>query len=394
MADDARQVAETYFAALARRDLDAIADCWAPDGVDHFIGQATLEGPGAVRAFFAELFGAMPDLAIEVETIVAEGDRAAVRWNATGTFAGASSFQGIAPTGARITQTGLDLLRVRDGRIVHNDAFSDGLGLARQIGLLPPQGSKADTGMLRAFNARTSAARRLAGSGAEPVADGVWRVRGGVPREMNVYLIADESGVTVFDAGARSMARAITTAASGLGGINRVVLSHAHPDHRGSAGRLGAPILCHPADRADAEGDGGRHYYQLQRLAPHARLAYPTLLRMWDGGPVEIAGTVDEGDDVSGLRVVHLPGHAPGLIALYREHDGLALTSDAFYTLDIQTGLHVGPRVAHPAFNHDTDQARASLRKLAALAPASAWPGHAQPLRSDVAAQLERAAAG
>jgi glyoxylase-like metal-dependent hydrolase (beta-lactamase superfamily II)/ketosteroid isomerase-like protein len=394
MADDARQVAETYFAALARRDLDAIADCWAPDGVDHFIGQATLEGPGAVRAFFAELFGAMPDLAIEVETIVAEGDRAAVRWNAKGTFAGASSFQGIAPTGARITQTGLDLLRVRDGRIVHNDAFSDGLGLARQIGLLPPQGSKADTGMLRAFNARTSAARRLAGSGAEAVADGVWRVRGGVPREMNVYLIADDGGVTVFDAGARSMARAITTAAAGLGGINRVVLSHAHPDHRGSAGRLGAPILCHPADRADAEGDGGRHYYQLQRLAPHARLAYPTLLRMWDGGPVEIAGTVDEGDDVSGFRVVHLPGHAPGLIALYREHDGLALTSDAFYTLDIQTGLHVGPRVAHPAFNHDTDQARASLRKLAALAPASAWPGHAQPLRSDVAAQLERAAAG
>jgi glyoxylase-like metal-dependent hydrolase (beta-lactamase superfamily II)/ketosteroid isomerase-like protein len=394
MADDARQVAETYFAALARRDLDAIAGCWAPDGVDHFIGQARLEGPAAVRTFFAELFGAMPDLAIEVETIVAEGDRAAVRWNATGTFAGESSFQGIAPTGARVTQTGLDLLRVREGRIVHNDAFSDGLGLARQIGLLPPQGSKADTGMLRAFNARTSAARRLAGSGAEPVADGVWRVRGGIPREMNVYLIADEGGgVTVFDSGARSMASAITTAAAGLGGIHRVVLSHAHPDHRGSAGRLGAPILCHPADRADAEGDGGLHYCHLERLAPHARLAYPALLRMWDGGPVEISGTVDEGDDVSGFRVVHLPGHAPGLIALYRERDGLALTSDVFYTLDIQTGLHGAPRVAHPAFNHDTEQARVSLRKLAALAPVSAWPGHAQPLRSDVAAQLERAAA-
>jgi glyoxylase-like metal-dependent hydrolase (beta-lactamase superfamily II)/ketosteroid isomerase-like protein len=395
MAGDARQVAEQYFAALARRDLDAIAACWAPDGVDNFVGQATLEGPAAVRAFFAELFAAMPDIAIEVETIVAEGDRAAVRWNATGTFAGDSSFQGIAPTGDRVTQLGLDLLQVRDGLIVHNDAFSDGLGLARQLGLLPPLGSKADTGMLRAFNARTSAARRLAGSGAEPVADGVWRVRGGVPREMNVYLIADDGGgVTVFDAGARSMARAITAAGSGLGGINRVVLSHAHPDHRGSAGRLGAPVLCHPADRADAEGDGGRHYFHLERLAPHARLAYPTLLRMWDGGPVEITGTVDEGDDVSGFRVLHLPGHAPGQIGLYRERDGLALTSDAFYTLDIQTGLHGAPRLAHVAFNHDTEQARASLRRLAEIAPASAWPGHAQPLRGDVAAQLERAAAG
>ena len=115
---------------------------------------------------------------------------------------------------------------------------------------------------------------------------------------------------------------------------------------------------------------------------------------MWDGGPVQIAGTVEEGDDVSGFRVVHLPGHAPGLIALYRERDGLALTSDVFYTLDVQTGLHGKPRVAHDAFNQDTEQARASIRKLAELAPSAAWPGHAEPLRGDVAAQLERAAAG
>jgi glyoxylase-like metal-dependent hydrolase (beta-lactamase superfamily II)/predicted ester cyclase len=394
MAEDARQVAETYFAAIARRDVDAAAACWAQDGVDNLIGQTVAEGPAGVRAFFAELFDAIPDFALEVASIVADGDRAAVRWHATGTFAGESSWQGIAPTGGRVTLTGLDLLEVRGGLIVHNDAFTDGLGIARQLGLLPPQGSKADAGMLRAFNAKTSAARRLAGSDAEPVADGVWRVRGGVPREMNVYLIADEGGgVTVFDAGARSMARAISAAGSGLGGINRVILSHAHPDHRGSAGQLGAPVHCHPGDRVDAEGDGGRHYFHLERLAPHARLVYPSLLRMWDGGPVEIAGTVEEGDDVSGFRVVHLPGHAPGLIALYRERDGLALTSDVFYTVDIQTGLHGAPRLAHDAFNHDTEQARASIRKLAALEPTAAWPGHAQPLRGDVAAQLERAAA-
>jgi glyoxylase-like metal-dependent hydrolase (beta-lactamase superfamily II)/predicted ester cyclase len=394
MAADARQVAETYFAALARRDLDAAAACWAPDGVDNLVGQAVAEGPNGVRAFFGELFAAIPDFAMEVESMIAEGDRVAVRWHAAGTFAGESAFQGIAPTGARLTLSGLDLLEVRDGLIVHNDAFSDGVGLARQLGLLPPQGSRTDASMLRAFNAKTTATRRLAGSSAEPVADGVWRVRGGVPREMNVYLVEDEGGgVTVFDAGVRSMAKAITAAAAGLGGINRVVLGHAHVDHRGSAGRLGAPIYCHPADREDAEGDAGAHYFHLDRLAPHARVIYPPLLRMWDGGPVAIAGTVEEGEDVSGFRAVHLPGHAPGLIALYRERDGVALTTDAFYTLDIQTGLHGAPRVAHAAFNQDTEQARASIRKLAELRPSAAWPGHAEPLRGDVAAQLERAAA-
>jgi hypothetical protein len=44
------------------------------------------------------------------------------------------------------------------------------------------------------------------------------------------------------------------------------------------------------------------------------------------------------------------------------------------------------------AFNKDTELARASIRKLAALDPAAAWPGHADPLTGDVRAQLERAA--
>jgi hypothetical protein len=43
-------------------------------------------------------------------------------------------------------------------------------------------------------------------------------------------------------------------------------------------------------------------------------------------------------------------------------------------------------------FNLDTEQARASIRKLAALEPAAAWSGHAVPVTGDVRAQLERAA--
>ena len=48
--------------------------------------------------------------------------------------------------------------------------------------------------------------------------------------------------------------------------------------------------------------------------------------------------------------------------------------------------------VPHRAFNFDHEQAIASVRKLAALEPASAWPGHANPLTGDVRAQLEAAA--
>lgn len=247
----------------------------------------------------------------------------------------------------------------------------------------------AQAAVARAGDARD----RLAGAAPEPVAAGVWRVRGGIPRTMNVYLIEDDGGgVTVFDGGVASMTRAVAAAAHGLGGVNRVVLGHGHPDHRGIAPGLAAPVLCHPADRADSEGDGGRSYFDYARLRPYARPVFPRLLDLWDGGPVPVAGTVEEGEEVSGFRVVHLPGHAPGLIALLREADGVALTSDCFYTLDPETGGHGRPRVPHPAFNRDTEGARASIRKLAALRPSVAWPGHAEPVCGDVAAELERAA--
>jgi steroid delta-isomerase-like uncharacterized protein len=383
-----------YFEALARRDAEAMAALWAPDGVDHIAGQVDAQGPNGVRAYFTELFAAFPDLALTVRSKVEQDDRVAVHWTATGTMTG--PLWGVQPTGARIDFEGIDLLQVRDGRIVRNDAVPDSMTVARQIGLLPKPGSPAEQRLFAAFNAGTKASRRAAAKrDLERVADGVWLLRGGIPRTMNVYFLEDEGGgVTLFDAAIKAMTHAIAEAAAVLGGINRVVLGHGHVDHRGAAPRLGAPVLCHAADREQTESDGGRHYFDVSKLRPYARPVYPHLLDMWDGGPVEISGTVEEGDEVSGFRVVHLPGHAPGLIALRREHDGLALTSDVFYTLDIQTGLHGAPRLAHVAFNSDTEQARASLRRLAEIAPTSAWPGHAQPLRGDVAAQLERAAAG
>jgi hydroxyacylglutathione hydrolase len=218
----------------------------------------------------------------------------------------------------------------------------------------------------------------------ESVAEGVWLVRGGRPRTMNVYLIESIDGVVVFDAGISSMAKPIRGAAAGLGPIDRIVLGHAHADHRGAAPALEAPVFCHPLEKADAESERGEHYFDTKKLPIPSRFVYPRLLRHWDGGPVRIAGTVDEADEVAGFRVVHLPGHAPGLIALFRDRDRLALVSDTFYTVDFRTGLPCSPRLPHDAFTLDRARACASLRKLAALDPSTAWPGHLNPIASQV----------
>jgi hydroxyacylglutathione hydrolase len=227
----------------------------------------------------------------------------------------------------------------------------------------------------------------------ERIADGVWIVRGGLSRAMNVYLIEDDGGLVMYDAGEESMWPAIAVAASRMGGLKRIVLGHADFDHRGTAPALsGAPVYCHPEAVEQAEGGGGRSYMDFGKLPLWIQPMYTFAPAIWDGGPVKIAGTVKEGDRVAGFEVIDLSGHAPGLIGLWRESDRLALVSDCFYMTD-PIGRRVDPTVPHEAFNLDTERARDSIRKLAALNPRSCWPGHRGPLTGDdVQAQLERAA--
>jgi glyoxylase-like metal-dependent hydrolase (beta-lactamase superfamily II) len=242
---------------------------------------------------------------------------------------------------------------------------------------------------------RERAARRLAAGPPQRIARGVWLIRGGVTRSMNVYLIEDGDRVVVFDAGEKGMAGAIVAAAAPLGAIARVVLSHADTDHRGAAPALSAlaPVQCHPDAVAEAQGSGGRSYWRMERLPRAIRILHGFMHRhVWDGGPVAISGTVREGDEVAGFRVVELPGHAPGLIGLWRESDRVALVSDCLYATSMW-GRPADPHVPLDAYNLDTVQARASLRKLAALDPALVGVGHAGPLTGPgLRATLEDAA--
>lgn len=234
--------------------------------------------------------------------------------------------------------------------------------------------------------------------GLEKVTDGVWLLAGDFRGAMNVYFLEDGDGVVQYDAGTKAMRRQVRRAADRLGGLKRVLLGHAHADHRGSAPYLGAPVLCHPDEVADAESDAAiAPYFDLDQLpVAWVRRLYPFLLRRWDGGAVRIAGTVTEGDEVAGFRVLHFPGHAPGLIGLWRESDRVALVSDVVYLVD-SARLKPLPEgeasVPHPAWAWDHGRAKQAVRRLAALEPRIVCAGHAPPLRGENLRQaLERAA--
>jgi len=92
---------------------------------------------------------------VVVTDLISEGNQAAVRWRATGTFNGTGKFEGMIPNGASIEIEGLDLLTVEDGLIVENHAYTNAMDTARKLGALPPQQSIGEKAMLGAFNAKT-----------------------------------------------------------------------------------------------------------------------------------------------------------------------------------------------------------------------------------------------
>jgi predicted ester cyclase len=114
-----------------------------------------------MRAYFRSLFAATPDATTTVTRLVAGERSCAAEWRIEGTFDGAP-YLGIEPTGKHVEVRGLDLFELEDGEIVSNTGYFDGASFARQIGMLPTDGSGADRAMKTAFNAVTKLRRAVA----------------------------------------------------------------------------------------------------------------------------------------------------------------------------------------------------------------------------------------
>jgi steroid delta-isomerase-like uncharacterized protein len=156
----AAQVAESYFDAIARHDVDAIASHWSPELVVDMLGQGILRGPDEMRAFFESLFAAIPDAEMRAERIVGDDKVAFVQWRLRGTFSGAPLF-GIDATGSWIEQRGCDAIEVTEGLITRNTAYQDGIEMLRSFGMMPPLDSPAERAMKQAFNVATKARKAL-----------------------------------------------------------------------------------------------------------------------------------------------------------------------------------------------------------------------------------------
>jgi len=112
-------------------EFDALV---AADSVDHDPGPGQVPGPAGYKALFSELRTAFPDMHLEVEHLVADGDDVAFAYTLTGTHDG--PFMGHPATGRAIKVRGLQISTILDGKLVERWGSSDQLGILTQIGVI------------------------------------------------------------------------------------------------------------------------------------------------------------------------------------------------------------------------------------------------------------------
>lgn len=130
--DNRELIGRLHARLLGSRDVSALDEFFAPDFVSHNTPPGFPPGVEGVRRFFEAFRDGLPDVEVSVDELVAEDDRVAVATTIRGTHDG--ELFGHAPTGRRVEITGIDLVRVRDGRIVEHRGLTDMVGLLRQLG--------------------------------------------------------------------------------------------------------------------------------------------------------------------------------------------------------------------------------------------------------------------
>jgi glyoxylase-like metal-dependent hydrolase (beta-lactamase superfamily II) len=197
---------------------------------------------------------------------------------------------------------------------------------------------------------------------------------------VSAYLVREDDGFTLVDTTIPRSAGSILSIARDLGApIVRIVLTHAHMDHVGSADSLhaavpGAEVL---ASARDARFLAGERSLDPSEAQSKLRGAYSSIRAR----PTRL---LHDGDRVGSLLVVASPGHTLGHISLFDERDGTLIAGDAYQTAGgIAVSGTIKPLFPFPAIaTWDKRVALQSARRLVSLNPARLTVGHGRVIES------------
>jgi steroid delta-isomerase-like uncharacterized protein len=171
--EPAAEIASGWIGDFARRWLEA----WNSHRPEHILElltddveyrddawPRTMHGHAEVREFLEALWRGMPDMSFELLSgpyVIPGQPRAAFHWRAWGTHTGVLDPPGFAPTGRRWEVDGADFHEYRDRRVSRLRVAFDMMGVSRQLGLMPPAGSRAERALALAQRSAVQAQQAI-----------------------------------------------------------------------------------------------------------------------------------------------------------------------------------------------------------------------------------------
>ena len=128
-------VNQFYDELFNKKNLDYIEEVTASEFVDHNPEPDQAPGVEGVKQVFSMFSNAFPDMSVNIDLQVAEGDYVASRITIKGTNTG--EMRGMPATNKQVTVTGVDIMRFQDGKCIERWGDFDQLGMMQQLGVIP-----------------------------------------------------------------------------------------------------------------------------------------------------------------------------------------------------------------------------------------------------------------
>jgi steroid delta-isomerase-like uncharacterized protein len=135
MSDDPKSLLRGFYAEMSAGNIDAVDRYIADDFVEHEEFPGISPDKKGVKQFFAMMHAAFPDMRMEADEIVQEGDMLCARATFSGTHQ--AEFLGIPASAKRVEVALFDMLRIRDGQAVEHWGLMDAMTMMQQLGAVP-----------------------------------------------------------------------------------------------------------------------------------------------------------------------------------------------------------------------------------------------------------------